>query len=323
MPKKIKIGIIMDSINNININKDSSFAILLESQKRNFDLFYIKIKNLFLKNNVPYAISSKLNVSQNKKKWFNLLEKKTRPLSHFDVILMRKEPPVNQMFIYATYILEISEKKNNTLIINKPKALRDYNEKIFASLFYKITPKTLITSNIKEIKKFWIKHKDIILKPLNGMGGESIFRIKNNDYNFSVISETMTNNGNKYCVVQKYIPDIKKGDKRVLIINKKIIPFCLARIPKLGENRGNLAKGGIGKLQVLNENDYKIAKIVSSKMKNKGLFFMGLDIIGKKLIEINITSPTCICEISKKSKLSISSIFLDELEKEIKKRNLI
>lgn len=314
----IKLGIIMDPISTINIKKDSSFAILLKAQEKKYKIYYMEIHDLFLIKNKSYAKSRLLRIEKNEKRWFFLGKEEYIPLSILNVILMRKDPPVNIQFIYATYILEAAE-KSGVLVINKPKSLRKFNEKIFATHFPEIIPDTLITSNAILIRQFLNKHQDIIIKPLDGMGGSSVFRVKKNDPNISVIIETMTKYEKSYCVLQNYLPEIKKGDKRIFIINGKPFPWCLARIPKSGETRGNLAAGGIGKPKKLNQDDFKIANYISNSLKEMGLLFVGIDIIGNKLIEINITSPTGICEIESYCDKSITDLIIDTIEKKILK----
>jgi glutathione synthase len=316
--KNIKIGIIMDPIESINIKKDSSFAILIEAQKRHHKIYYMKISDLYLQNGHPYARVRLIQIEKNTKQWFQIIVEKNVSLTVLDVILMRKDPPFNIEFIYSTYILERAEKKG-VLIINKPQSLRDCNEKIFISWFSELATETLVTRNKLQIYEFWKKHKDIIIKPLDAMGGFNIFRIQKNDANFSVIIEHMTKNETKFCMVQTYLPEIKFGDKRILVVNGQPIPWCLARIPKIGETRANLAAGGIGQIQKLTKNDWRIANYISPHLVKKGLIFVGLDIIGDKLSEINVTSPTGICEIESKKNISITGMLLDYIEKKIQK----
>ncbi|WP_422667431.1 glutathione synthase [Buchnera aphidicola] len=321
MHKKIslKIGIVMDPILSINIKKDSSFAILLEAQNRGHIIYYMELNDLYLNNGKSYAIMRLIKIKKNKNKWFEFINEQDIPLNTLDAILMRKDPPFNTEFIYSTYILENAE-KNGVLVLNKPQSLRNYNEKIFISDFPRFTPDTLVTRNIIKIKNFWKKHRDIILKPLHSMGGNNIFRITENDTNFSVIAENMTHCEKKFCMVQKYLKDIKYGDKRILIVNGNPIPWCLNRIPKSGETRANLAVGGIPKIQKLNETDFKIANFLSPILKKNGLIFVGLDIIGSKLTEINITSPTGICEIESEQNISITGMLIDYIEKNLRKK---
>lgn len=312
----LKIGIIMDSIASININKDSSFAILLEAQKRDHIIHYMEMNDLYLNGGSPYARTRQIKLKNNPKKWYIFTQEKHISLSELDVILMRKDPPFNTEFIYSTYILERAEEKG-VLVINKPQSLRDCNEKMFISWFPELTTDTLVTRNSIQIRQFWKKYKDIIIKPLDGMGGKNIFRIKEKDNNFSAIVEVMTNYEKKYCMVQSYLKEVKYGDKRILIVNGKPIPWCLSRIPLTGETRANLAAGGKGKVQKLSEEDWKIANYLSPILKKKGLIFVGLDVIGNKLTEINVTSPTCICEIELEKDISITGMLLDYIEKKI------
>ncbi|WAI11728.1 MAG: glutathione synthase [Buchnera aphidicola (Macrosiphum albifrons)] len=312
----LKIGILMDSIESINIKKDSSFAILLESQKRNHVIYYMEMNDIFLKKGHPYARTRLIKLKKNTKQWHQFIKEENISLSELDVIFMRKDPPFNTEFIYATYILERAE-ETGVLIINKPQSLRDCNEKMFISWFSDLTTDTLVTRNFFEIHKFWKKHQDIIIKPLDEMGGASIFRIKKNDPNFSVIVETMTKYEKKYCMIQNYLPEIKFGDKRILIVNGTPIPWCVARIAPTGETRANLALGGKGRIQSLSKTDWKIANYLSPILKKKGLIFVGLDVIGDKLTEINVTSPTCICEIESEKNISITGMLLDYIEKKI------
>lgn len=308
----------MDPISSINTKKDSSFSMLLEAQNRNYKIYYMELQDLYLDNDQPYSKTKLLKLKKNEKKWFELKNTKDILLSDLHVILMRKDPPINREYIYCTYILEKAE-KHGCYIINQPSSLRNFNEKLFTLLFPKYIPHTLMTSNSMKIYNFIKTHKDIILKPLHGMGGMSIFRIKNNDPNTTVIIETLTKNNTKFCIAQTYISDIEKGDKRILIINGKPFPWCLARIPKKFENRGNLSAGGCGKVQKLSTHDWKIALSIAPILKENRIFFSGIDIIGDKLTEINITSPTCIQEIESFTKISICKIFFDNLENKLKK----
>ncbi|CAL4325532.1 Glutathione synthetase [Buchnera aphidicola (Eriosoma lanigerum)] len=319
----IKFGIIMDSISKINIKKDSSFAILLEAQKRKYTIYYMEINDLYLKNNQAYAKAKILTVTNKvEKQHFHVIQEKHVALSIMHVIFMRKDPPINMQFIYATYILEIAESAG-VLVLNKPKSLRDCNEKLYTNWFPSLIPNTLVSSQINQIKEFLHENKDIILKPLNSMGGDSIFRLTISDPNVSVVLEVMTKKNNNFCLAQTYIPEIKNGDKRIIIIDGKAIPWCLTRIPKSGETRGNLAAGGLGKIEKLNEHDLKITQRLSTTLNKKGLIFVGLDIIGNKLTEINVTSPTGICEIQSEKNISITELLLNAVEKKIYEKQKI
>lgn len=257
----IKLGIVMDPISSINIKKDTSFAMLLEAQRRGWELHYMEMGDLYMRGGDGRARTRRLNVKQDKDNWFSFGAEQDLPLYDLDVILMRKDPPFDTEFIYATYILERAEEQG-TLIVNKPQSLRDCNEKLFTAWFAELTPDTLVTRNAQKIREFWQEHGDIILKPLDGMGGASIFRIKQEDPNLSVIIETLTEHGNFYCMAQNYLPAIKEGDKRVLVVDGEPVPYCLARIPKSGETRGNLAAGGRGEARPLSESDWEIARRV-------------------------------------------------------------
>lgn len=314
----IKLGIVMDPIASINIKKDSSFAMLLEAQRRGYELHYMEMADLYLNNGDARARTRLVSVEQNYDKWHEFGTEQDIALADLDVVLMRKDPPFDTEFIYATYILERAEEKG-TLIVNKPQSLRDCNEKLFTAWFADLTPHTLVTRNKAQLKTFWEKHGDIILKPLDGMGGASIFRVKEGDPNLSVIAETLTELGSRYCMAQNYLPAIKDGDKRVLVVDGEPVPYCLARIPQGGETRGNLAAGGRGEPRPLSDSDWEIARRVGPTLKAKGLIFVGLDIIGDKLTEINVTSPTCIREIEAQFPISITGMLMDAIEKRLAK----
>ncbi|CBA33579.1 glutathione synthase [Cronobacter turicensis] len=314
----IKLGIVMDPIANINIKKDSSFAMLLEAQRRGYELHYMEMADLYLNNGEGRARTRLVSVEQNYDKWYEFGTEQDIALADLDVVLMRKDPPFDTEFIYATYILERAEEKG-TLIVNKPQSLRDCNEKLFTAWFADLTPHTLVTRNKAQLKAFWEKHGDIILKPLDGMGGASIFRVKEGDPNLSVIAETLTVLGSRYCMAQNYLPAIKDGDKRVLVVDGEPVPYCLARIPQGGETRGNLAAGGRGEPRPLTDSDWEIARRVGPTLKAKGLIFVGLDIIGDKLTEINVTSPTCVREIEAQYPVSITGMLMDAIEKRLAK----
>lgn len=314
----IKLGIVMDPITDIKIHKDSSFAMLLEAQRRGYELFYLEMSDLYLDNGRAFATTKPLAVQRDANHWFNLGEQQTIALSDLDVVLMRKDPPFDTEYIYATYILERAEDEG-TLIVNKPQSLRDANEKLFTAWFSEFTPETLVSSDAAKIRAFYAKHQDIILKPLDGMGGASIFRVKPGDANLGVIIETLTNHGQQYCMAQGFIPQISDGDKRILVVDGEPVPYCLARIPAKGETRGNLAAGGRGEARPLSDSDWKIARAIGPTLKKKGLIFVGLDVIGDKLTEINVTSPTCIQEIENAFDVSITGMLMDAIEQRLNK----
>ena len=259
----IKLGVIMDPIESINIKKDSTFAMLLAAQARGWKLFYMKQNDLSYQDNIVTADTQGLSVTDDPNQWFELGKKKSFALHELDVVLMRKDPPFDMEYIYTTYLLEHAEAKG-TLIVNKPQALRDANEKMFTMWFDALTPPTLVTRKSEHIRDFLNEQKEIILKPLGGMGGESIFHVKQEDLNLAVMIETLTNHGARYAMCQKFIPEIKAGgDKRILMIDGEAIPYALARIPAKGELRGNLAAGGQGVGIELSDNDPKTLKLTN------------------------------------------------------------
>ena len=309
----LKLGVVMDPIESINIKKDSTFAMMMEAQKRRYEIHYMQLQDLSLLQGQAFAHTKILSVQQNPEKWFTIKSEQDIALSDLDAVLMRKDPPFDTEYIYATYILERAE-LNGCLIANKPQSLRDCNEKLFTAWFPEWTPTTLVTRSAEQIRSFHEKHGDTILKPLDGMGGASIFRVKAGDPNLSVIIETLTNLGTQYCMVQSFVPDITNGDKRILVVDGEPMPYCLARIPAHGETRGNLAAGGRGEARPLTETDWAITRAVAPTLKEKGLLFVGLDIIGDKLTEINVTSPTCIREIEAAFDINICAKLMDAIE---------
>lgn len=313
---RIKLGIVMDPIASINIKKDTSFAMLLQAQSRGYELYYMQMDDLYLLDGQANGLVKSLTVKDDPNGWFELGEQQDIALSELNVILMRKDPPFDTEYIYATYILEQAEQQG-TLIVNKPQSLRDANEKLYTAWFPQCTPPTLVTRSAKKIRSFYDKYQDIIVKPLDGMGGTSIFRVKQGDPNFAVIYETLTDYGQQYCMVQQFIPDISNGDKRILLIDGEPVDYCLARIPAKGETRGNLAAGGKGVAQPLSDVDRWIAAQVGPTLKEKGLIFVGLDVIGDKLTEINVTSPTCLKEIENAYDVDITGKLFDVIESKL------
>ena len=317
----LKIGVVMDPIRGINYKKDSTLAMLLEAQSRDWQLFYMEQADLYMAHDVARAKMKPLKVFDNAEKWYELGEADDLELDSLDAILMRKDPPFDMNYIYSTYLLEKAEEKG-TLIINKAQSLRDANEKLFTNYFPQCMPPTLVSSQAEHLMAFFEEHKDIILKPLDGMGGASIFRIKPGDSNLGVIIETLTENGTKLTMAQRFIPEIKQGDKRILLINGEPVPYALARIPAEGENRGNLAVGGEGVGIELTERDHWICEQVAPLLKEKGLIFVGIDVIGDYLTEVNVTSPTCIRELDKQFDLNISALLMDWIEEQAKHRQV-
>jgi len=314
------IGVVMDPIASITYEKDTTLRLLLAAQAQGFKLFYMEQKHLFLNSGQPFAESYPLKVFDNQDTWFQLGQSSILPLETLDAILMRKDPPLDSEFIYSTYILEAAERLG-TLIVNKPQSLRDCNEKVFATQFPQCTPPLLVSRDQSRLKAFLTEHRDVVYKPLDGMGGTSIFRVKEGDQNLNVILETLTLNGQQTIMAQKYLPEIANGDKRVLVVDGEVIPYCLARIPSADDFRGNLASGGQGIVQPLSERDLWIAQQIAPKLKELGLLFVGLDIIGDYLTEINVTSPTCIKEIDSAQGTGIAKKLIDAIDQRLLKKN--
>ncbi len=312
----IKLGIVMDPIDHITFKKDSSLAMLWAAQQKGWELWYMEQHHLFSMNGKAQAKMAPLSVAMDENDWFTRDDYQTRDLSDLDVILMRKDPPFDNEFIYTTYLLEQAEKEG-TLIVNKPQSLRDYNEKLFATHFPECCPPVLVSKHDELLRAFHKTHGDVIFKPLDGMGGSQIYRIKEDGLNLGVIIETLTDHGKQTIMAQKYIPEIVAGDKRILMIDGEPVPYGLARIPTNGETRGNLAAGGRGEGRELTEREYWICKQIAPTLKEKGLLFVGLDVIGDYLTEINVTSPTCIREINNQYGLDIGTQLMDAIESKL------
>lgn len=314
--KKLSFGFVMDPISNINIKKDSTFAMMLEAQRRNHDLFYMTQSDLFLENHIVFANVSPIKVTDNPDKWYELAKSVIKPLHELSCVSMRKDPPFDMEYIYSTYLLEIAE-RNGCLIINKPSSVRSANEKLFTSQFPGCGPETLVTRDMDRIKVFHDKLKHIVVKPLDGMGGSMVFQIRENDANRSVILETITQYGTQTVMAQRFLPEFKQGDKRILMINGSPFPHGLSRIPAKGESRGNLAAGATSEGRDLTEREIEICNIVGPTLKDMGLYFVGLDVIGDYLTEINVTSPTCIRELDTIYSANIAGLLIDEIEKDL------
>ncbi|GMR03734.1 MAG: glutathione synthase [Gammaproteobacteria bacterium] len=315
----IKLGVVMDPIGSIKIHKDSTYAMLLEAQTRGWRIHYMEQQDLFLRDSEAFGCSRALTLYQDDSRWFEFGAETTIPLTDLDVILMRKDPPFNMEYLYTTYLLERAEVRG-TLIVNKPQSLRDANEKLFTAWFPQCIPPTLVTSQASQIKGFLGEQQEIILKPLDTMGGASVFRLRRDDPNINVVIETLTDYGFRHVMAQRFIPEIKRGDKRILMVDGEPIPYALARIPIKGESRGNLAVGGKGTGVALSEHDHWICTEVGPTLREKGLLFVGLDVIGDYLTEINVTSPTCIRELDKLYSLNISATLMDAIANKLKRR---
>ncbi|OQY55770.1 MAG: glutathione synthase [Candidatus Parabeggiatoa sp. nov. 2] len=307
------LGIVMDPIDKVKVSKDSSFAMLLAAQARGWTLWYMELKDLWLCDGEAYGAMRPLQVRDDPNSWFTLEPPRAAPLNTLSVILMRKDPPFDLEYIVATYLLEQAEFAG-TLVVNKPQSLRDANEKLYTAWFPQCCAPTIVTRRAACLHEFLEDHEEIILKPLDGMGGKSIFRIANGDVNTSVIIETMTQQGQRFVMAQRFLPEIAHGDKRILLVDGEPIPYALARIPAKGESRGNLAAGGHGEGVALTERDRWICSQVGPVLREKGLLFVGLDVIGQFLTEINVTSPTCIRELDKLYGLDIGGQLMAVIE---------
>lgn len=309
------LGIIMDPIESIHPEKDSTFALMLEAQYREYKIYVFQQQDLFLENGEVFAVMKEISVKDqddNNKNYFSVHREITDSLSLCDLVLMRKDPPVDMEYIYTTLLLELAEKQG-VRVINNPQALRDVNEKLFISWFPECCVPTLVTSSKDQLKAFLEINKDVILKPLNGMGGTSIFRLKEHDHNLNVIIETVTQNNTIRAMAQQYIPEVKHGDKRIIMMHGEAIPYSINRLAARGETRANLAAGGSWIKSELTDHDRWICDRVGPVLKSKGLLFVGLDIIGDYLTEINVTSPTCLRQIDKGHNVNTSAYFFDGL----------
>jgi glutathione synthase len=315
----ISLGVVMDPIADIKFYKDTTLALLLAAQERGWDLHYMEQSDLYLLQGEARANMRNLFVADNGDSWFELGLHEDKKLGDLDVIIMRKDPPFDNEYIYSTYILEAAQNQG-ALVVNDPRSLRDCNEKIFATQFPQCCPPVLVSRDMLRLREFHRSHGDVIFKPLDGMGGSRIFRCRQDDPNVGVILETLTEFGTQTIMAQRYIPEITEGDKRILVVDGEPIPYCLARIPAQGETRGNLAAGGTGVAQPLTDQDYWIVEQVAPTLKAKGLLFVGLDVIGNYLTEINVTSPTCAREIDKAYNTGIGSRLIDAIERKLAAR---
>lgn len=312
----MKLGVIMDPISGINIKKDSTFAMLLAAQKRGWQLYYMEQGDLFVQQQQARATTHTFSVLDNKSKWFEFHQQQTIALSELDVVLMRKDPPFDIEYIYTTYILEYA-KKEGVLIVNDPASLRDVNEKMYINNFPQCIAPTLVSRNSEQLIGFIKEQGSAVLKPLEGMGGKSVFKVNAGDPNTRVIIETLTDNHRRFIMAQRYLPEISAGDKRILLIDGHPVDYALARIPAEGETRGNLAAGGTGKGVKLSARDRWICEQTGPVLRDMGLMFVGLDVIGDYLTEINVTSPTCIRELDAIYDIDIAGQLIDAIDKKI------
>lgn len=310
----MKLAVLIDPLKTIRAYKDSTLAMLKAAQKRGWDTYFFTLDELFCEQAKAYAHVSKIKVLDvTKENWASVETIGKLCLSEFDIILMRKDPPFNLEYIYATYALELAE-KDGVIVANKPQSLRDANEKFFTLNFPQCSPTTLVTSNISFLRQFWEEHQNVIFKPLEGMGGNGIFHVDERGENLSVILETLTKKQTETIMAQRFIPAISSaGDKRILVINGEPVAYALARIPAKGELRGNLAAGAKGEVVAITDRDRWLCNEIAPTLKTKGLYFVGIDVIGDYVTEINVTSPTCIVEIEAQSKLDIAGNYMDFL----------
>jgi len=317
--KQLVVGVVMDHIATIKPYKDSTFAMLLEAQARGYLLRHITLDGLFMQDDTPMATCHPLTVEDKTDAWYTLGDAQTLPLTQMDVILMRKDPPFDMEYIYATYFLEHAHQRG-VLVVNHPQALRDANEKLYTTWFPQCCPPLLVSRQADQIKAFVQQHEKTVIKPLGGMGGASIFQLQATDSNLNVILETLTHNGTRYAMIQRYIPEITQGDKRILLIDGQAVPYALARLPAEGEFRGNIAAGGTGVGQALSPRDRWICEQLGPTLKAKGLMFVGIDVIGDYLTEINVTSPTCIRELDRQFTLNIGAQLMDCIQQTVSAR---
>lgn len=316
--RPFSVGVVMDPIGTIKPAKDTTLAMLLAAQARGWRLAYMEQADLYLAQGEARGRRRALTVKDDPKDWHSLGAEQDGPLADLDLILMRKDPPFDMEYVSSTYILERAEAAG-VMVVNRPQALRDANEKAFTAWFPQCCPPTLITRDMGRIRGFLTEHKHIVVKPLDGMGGAQVFVLTVGDPNTSVVLETLTHDGSRLTVAQKYLPEIRDGDKRILLIDGEPVPYALARVPAPGESRGNLAAGGKGVGVALSERDRWICAQVAPVLKEKGLWFVGLDVIGDWLTEINVTSPTCARELDKLYRLDITGQLMDVLARKLRK----
>jgi glutathione synthase len=312
----MKLAFVLDPLDSIKTYKDSSYAMMQEAASRGHALSSLQQEDVVLRDGKVFGYARDLTLTSDPKEWCRVGKRVPVGLDTFDAVLMRKDPPFDMEYIYSTYLLELAERQG-AWVINKPRAVRDHNEKLAIARFSKFTVPTLVTREEALIREFLAEFGDIVVKPLDGMGGTSVFRLHRQDHNIGVVIETVTHYGRRTIMAQKFIPEIVKGDKRVLIIDGEPVPYSLARIPKQGETRGNLAAGGTGVAQPLTERDLEIARALGPELKAAGLLLVGLDVIGDYLTEINVTSPTCMREIADQTGFNVAAMMIDAIEKAV------
>lgn len=312
----IKLGVVMDPVEGINIHKDSTFAMLLEAQRRAWHIHYLQPSDIFLQDGVIMGHTARIAVRDDPVSWAEVQARTTQGLGELDVILMRKDPPFNMEYIYTTFLLERVQ-QSGILVVNDPASLRNTNEKLFATCFAECTVPYVVSRNRQAIEHFVDEHKEAVVKPLDGMAGNLVFRVRHDDPNRGVILETSTQHGTRSVMAQKLIAEYREGDKRILLIGGEPVPHALVRVPAAGELRANLAKGGTPKAAALTERDRWICEQIGPELKARQLDFVGIDVIGDYLTEINVTSPTGIRELDKMCGLNIAAILFDRIEKRL------
>jgi len=308
-----QLGVVMDPIAGIGVAKDTTLAMLLAARRRGWSLHYMEQADLCLRDGEALGRMAPLEVRDDPRDWYTLGPAALRPLGALDFILMRKDPPFDTEYVHATHVLELAEAQG-AIVANRPSALRDVSEKLALGLFPQFAPPTLVSARHERLLAFLDEFADIVVKPLDGMGGRSVFRIQAGDGNRNVILETLTGGERRMVMAQRYLPEITEGDRRVLVVDGEPIPFTLARIPQRGDLRGNLAAGGRGEVQPITERERLIAETLGPELRRRGLWFVGLDVIGGRLTEVNVTSPTCAREIEAATGLDVTGRFLDALD---------
>jgi glutathione synthase len=313
----IQLGVVMDSIESITVKKDTTFAMLLAAQARGFKIHYFEQEDLYLLNDQAVGRARVISVQDDPSQWFSVHSERDMLLAELDVLLMRKDPPFDMEYIYTTYLLE-NAAASGTLVVNRPQSLRDANEKLFTARFPQCCAPAVATRQGSRIRQFLEEQRDIIVKPLDGMGGAGVFRLRLDDPNISVVLETLTGHGRRMVIAQRFLPEIAAGDKRILLVDGEPVPYALARIPAQGETRANLAAGGRGVGVELSERDYWICQQVAPTLRRMGLIFVGLDVIGDYLTEINVTSPTCARELDGQFGLDIGAQLMNAVEQHLR-----
>ncbi|GGI55314.1 MAG TPA: glutathione synthase [Oxalicibacterium sp.] len=310
----MKLAFIADPLDGFKIYKDTTYAMMAEAARRGHAIHVLQHKDMAFEGGRVVANAARVTLTGDPDDWYRMDAPLERELTWFDAVLERTDPPFNMEYIYATYLLELAEKQG-ARIFNKPEAIRDFNEKLAIAQFPQFIAPTLVTADAARIRAFHHQHRDIILKPLDGMGGIGIFRVKDDAMNLGSIIETLTHNGRQTIMVQRYIPEITQGDKRILLIGGEVVPYCLARIPQGTEIRGNLAVGGIGVAREISARDREIGSALAPVLLQRGLLLVGLDAIGDWMTELNVTSPTCFQEIRQQTGFDVAAMFVDALEK--------